>query len=146
MWDPYDTEITKMRRFQPKLMSFGSKYILHFLWQSFSWEQNEKELNSFWTLLIEHSGNKECQKQFVLSLFDIISNMIQESSLLGEKQIEFWSQLISVFLSMLKNDLMVTLWYEQSPDIQLEQLKVVFYSNCIHYGKYYRTWKYNISG
>ena len=120
--------------------SFKDLYTIETMLVPFLYElslKNEKELNSFWTLLIEHSGNKECQKQFVLSLFDIISNMIQESSLLGEKQIEFWSQLISVFLSMLKNDLMVTLWYEQSPDIQLEQLKVVFYSNCIHYGKYY---------
>lgn len=99
--------------------------------------KNEKELNSFWTLLIEHSGNKESQKKFVYSLFDIISNLIQENSLLGEKQIDTWSKLIVIFLSMLKNDLMTTLWYEQPPEVQLEQLKVIFSSNCIHYGKFY---------
>jgi hypothetical protein len=89
--------------------------------------KHPKELKTFFEhIFIYMNYNKE-KVNFVIFLFDNLCGMIEENAIIGEKGIEEWNNLITLFLELLKIDFIVELWIETSKTI--ENLKCIFNTN-----------------
>lgn len=100
-------------------------------------EKKEKEFNCFIEEIILHAGEKERQKRLVNYIFDTFTNIVEEFSLMGEKGIKKWEELIEIIFLFLKNDMIMDLWFLNSVEEQIGHLKNIFNSNCFRYGEYY---------
>jgi hypothetical protein len=113
-------------------ISFKDIFIFKTLLIPFLYEiagKRPEELKTFFEhIFIYMNYNKE-KVNFVTFLFDNLCGMIEENAILGEKGIEEWNNLITLFLELLKIDFMVELWIETSKTI--ENLKGVFITNIL---------------
>ena len=70
--------------------------------------------------------NKE-KVNFVTFLFDNLCGMIEENGISGEKGIEEWSNLMTLFFELMNIDFVVELWIESGKTI--DNLKGIFNTN-----------------
>jgi hypothetical protein len=111
-------------------ISFKDIFIFKTLLLPFLYETAGKrpmELKTFFEhLFIYMNFNKE-KVNFVTFLFDNLCGMIEENGISGEKGIEEWSNLMTLFYELMNIDFVVELWIESGKTI--ENLKGIFNTN-----------------
>ena len=84
--------------------------------------------------MLSHQTTHEGKVNLVRTMMTYLSNIIEESSLLGEKEIEKWESLIQIFIALLSIDIFVDFWFETQV---VEHLKNIFNSNFFRYPSFY---------
>lgn len=96
--------------------------------------RNEKMFKYFMNFFISR-GSKEASKSKLFGIFfDELTNLIEETSLIGENGIETWVKMIQLFHSLLKISKVVDIWLDTNP---LEHMKNIFNSNTLRYPEFY---------
>lgn len=96
--------------------------------------RNEKMFKYFINFFISR-GSKGANKNKLFALFfDELTNLIEETSLIGENGIETWVKMIQLFHSLLKINRVIDIWLDTNPT---EHMKNIFNSNTLRYPEFY---------
>lgn len=94
-----------------------------------------KEFCYFWEILLAQIGNKDERQKFVSFFYDILTNYIEELSLIRKiEYLDEWKKMLTLFKYLLEVKPLIDLWFETKP---LEYIKNIFNSNNIHLTEVY---------
>ncbi len=120
-------------------ISFKDKYILKnlifpFLYSLITSTKDSSLFYIFMSYLFKVNNNQNTGKEIINLYFDILTNSIEEHSLLGEKGFIEWRKFITIFRASLTCDELIDEWLNEE---HLTQLRSVFTSNTFRFPEFY---------